>query len=84
MRHRHAGKEFNQTGLAVRSGALEGNTFIESIAEEIFEKDIRFWKTTMNHYLKTAKALPGPDADHWLKADDYMIDTVYPIEACFQ
>jgi hypothetical protein len=44
-----------------------GNQFIDNFTEENFTKDMRFWEATMNHYLKTGKALPQSDAAHWLK-----------------
>ena len=46
-----------------------GNAFIDSFSEKNFVKDMQFWEATMNHYLKTGKALPQPDAAHWLKYD---------------
>jgi hypothetical protein len=44
-----------------------GNQFINNFTEENFAKDMQFWEATMNHYLETGKALPQPDAAHWLK-----------------
>ena len=43
-----------------------GNAFIDSFSEENFVKDMQFWEATMNHYLKTGKALAHSDAAHWL------------------
>lgn len=43
-----------------------GNAFIDNFTEENFVKDMQFWEATMNHYLKTGKALAQPDAEHWL------------------
>ena len=44
-----------------------GNQFIENFSETNFVKDMQFWEATMNHYLKTGKALAQSDAAHWLK-----------------
>ncbi len=44
-----------------------GNRFVEDFTEENFVKDMQFWEATMNHYLKTGKALAQTDAAHWLK-----------------
>jgi len=44
-----------------------GNTFIDNFTEENFVNDMKFWEATMNHYLKTGKALPRTDRAHWLK-----------------
>ena len=46
-----------------------GNRFIDCFTEENFVKDMQFWEATMNHYLKTGKALAPPDAAQWLKYD---------------
>jgi len=52
----------------------EGNTFIENFTEENFEKDMKFWEATMNHYLETGKALPLSDPEHWLKYESGQSD----------
>ena len=44
-----------------------GNQVIDSFTQENFDKDMQFWESTMNHYLKTGKALAQSDAEHWLK-----------------
>jgi hypothetical protein len=44
-----------------------GNKFIKNFTEENFVKDMKFWEATMNHYLKTGKALPLSDPENWLK-----------------
>ncbi len=44
-----------------------GNQFIDNFSEQNFVKDMQFWEATMNHYLKTGKALAHSDAAHWLK-----------------
>ena len=44
-----------------------GNKFVENFTEENFIKDMKFWETTMNHYLETGKALSLSDPEHWLK-----------------
>jgi hypothetical protein len=44
-----------------------GNQFIENFTEANFVKDMQFWEATMNHYLKTGKALAQSDPQHWLK-----------------
>jgi phenylpyruvate tautomerase PptA (4-oxalocrotonate tautomerase family) len=50
-----------------------GNQFIDNFTEENFVKDMQFWEATMNHYLKTGKALPQSDAAHWLKYESDQI-----------
>jgi len=45
----------------------EGNAFIDNFTEENFIKDMKFWEATMNHYLKTGRALRLDDPGHWLK-----------------
>jgi len=47
-----------------------GNTFIENFTEKNFVKDMKFWEATMNHYLKTGKALPRSDREQWLKYEE--------------
>ena len=44
-----------------------GNQVIDSFTQENFDKDMQFWEATMNHYLRTGKALPLSHAENWLK-----------------
>jgi hypothetical protein len=43
-----------------------GNAFIDNFTQDNFVKDMQFWEATMNHYLKTGKALSQTDTEHWL------------------
>jgi hypothetical protein len=43
-----------------------GNTFVDNFTQDNFVRDMQFWEATMNHYLKTGKALPQSDTEHWL------------------
>ncbi|MGD2185922.1 MAG: hypothetical protein PVI71_07335 [Desulfobacterales bacterium] len=63
------GKHTSRVHITYTVTALteEGNRFIENFTEENFVKDMKFWEATMNHYLKTGKALPLSDPQHWLK-----------------
>jgi len=62
------GTDRSQVDISYTFTALseEGNTFIDSFTEENFVQDMKFWEATMNHYLKTGKALPLAEADKWL------------------
>ena len=51
-----------------------GNRFIENFTEQNFARDMKFWEATMNHYLKTGKALPLPEPEHWLKYENRASD----------
>ena len=54
-----------------------GNAFVDNFTAENFIKDMQFWEATMNHYLKTGKALPQSDTAHWL---NYSADQRRPQE----
>ena len=54
-----------------------GNAFVDNFTQENFVKDMQFWEATMNHYLKTGKALPQSDTEHWL---NYSADQSRPQE----
>ena len=64
-----SGHQTSQVKIRYTITALSaaGNQFIDNFTEENFAKDMQFWEATMNHYLKTGKALPQSDAAHWLK-----------------
>lgn len=63
------GRQTSRVSITYTITALNkaGNTFIENFTEENFVTDMKFWEATMNHYLKTGKALPRTDRAHWLK-----------------
>ena len=63
------GQQMSRVNISYTITALTaaGNKFVENFTEENFVKDMQFWEATMNHYLKTGKALAQPDAAHWLK-----------------
>ncbi|MGD8961580.1 MAG: hypothetical protein PVH43_03640, partial [Desulfobacterales bacterium] len=43
-----------------------GNAFVDNFRQENFVNDMQFWEASMNHYLKTGKALSQSDTEHWL------------------
>jgi hypothetical protein len=45
---------------------VAGNAFVDNFTHENFITDMQFWEATMNHYLKTGKALPQSNTEHWL------------------
>ena len=69
IRIEDGGRQTSRVHITYTITALtaEGNTFIENFTEENFVKDMQFWEATMNHYLKTGKALCLADPGHWLK-----------------
>jgi hypothetical protein len=76
VRVKDGGKHTSRVHITYAITALteEGNRFIENFTEENFEKDMKFWEATMNHYLDTGNALPIPDPQHWLKYESGQSD----------
>lgn len=63
------GRQTSRVSITYTITALNeaGNIFIENFTENNFVNDMKFWESTMNHYLKTGRALPRTDRAHWLK-----------------
>ncbi|MGD2099656.1 MAG: hypothetical protein PVG35_18920 [Desulfobacterales bacterium] len=64
----------NQTSRAhisytITALTAAGNAFVDNFTPENFVKDMQFWEATMNHYLKTGKALAQSNTEHWLNYD---------------
>jgi hypothetical protein len=68
VRIKDAGRQASRVHITYTITALTeaGNRFIENFTQDNFEKDMKFWEATMNHYLATGKALPQSDPENWL------------------